>query len=102
LEIGRREFIAIENCRVSGEAEKLRAYDEWLGVLREGMQEGWRREVRLGTLMKEWRVKGGLDHETVREVHEVTGGRMWVNGELEWVDYAHVGNCAGVPQAIEG
>jgi len=66
------------------------------------MQEGWRREVRLGTLMREWRVKGGLDHETVREVHEVTGGSMWVNGEKEWIDYVHVGNCAGVHQAMEG
>jgi hypothetical protein len=100
LVISRAEFIAIESCKKSSDVAKVDQYDGLLNVLREaegGNRRAFQRTMKVESLMRAWRVKGGLDHDTVRDLHMAWGGRMEVNGELEWLDYAHVGNCAGIP-----
>lgn len=54
------------------------------------------KEMRIHTLLREWKVGGGVDHDTARDLHLAWGGKMIVNGDLEWFDYVHVGKCAGV------
>lgn len=123
LTVGRREFIGLLGERGGGKGGG-EGYDRLLGVLRggwvgeggglagevgkgigagvggggEGKEggKGFERVMSVRTLLREWRVGGGHDHETVRELHFAWGGRMVVNGEVEWVGFEHVGRCAGV------
>ena len=89
-------MIAIETCKMSSQAEKVAVYDGLLEVLREGGSgKGFQKCMEVESLLQNWRIGGGLDHSTVRELHLAWGGRMCVNGELEWKDYIHVGRCAG-------
>ena len=96
LTISRKELIAIEGCKMSADPKRTAQYDGLLEMLRDGgMEKGFEKVMRVETLLREWRVGGGLDHDTARELHLAWGGRMVVNGEVEWVDFVHVGRFAG-------
>jgi len=82
---------------MSSDPKRILLYDDLLEILREdGTKAKFEREMKVETLLKEWRVGGGLDHETVRELHLAWGGKMVVNEEVEWIDFVHVGRCAGI------
>ncbi|KAH8601659.1 hypothetical protein B0O99DRAFT_588847 [Bisporella sp. PMI_857] len=101
LNIARKEFIAIQACRMSSQTEKVGLYDELLEALREGGREGrFKKELKVEPLLKEWRAGGtsSLDWGTARELHCAWGGRMFVGGELEWVDYMHCGRSYGASE----
>ena len=89
-------MIAIETCKMSTQADKVAVYDGLLEVLREGGKEkAFKKSMGVESLLRNWRIGGGVDHSTVRELHLAWGGEMRVNGDLEWKDYVHVGTCAG-------
>jgi hypothetical protein len=93
LTVERGEMIRIARCR----SREAPVYERLLEVLRVGGADArFERRMEVRTMLREWRVGGGLDHEAVRELHFAWGGRMVVNGEVEWVDFGHVGRCVGV------
>lgn len=82
---------------MSSDPKRIIMYDGLWETLREGGNEAkFEKDMKIETLLREWRVGGGLDHDTARELHLAWGGRMIVNDELEWVDFVHVGRCAGI------
>jgi len=81
---------------MSSQADKVAVYDAFLETMREsGKEKAFRKRMEVESLLRNWKVGGGLDHSTVRELHLAWGGEMYVNGELEWRDYVHFGKCAG-------
>lgn len=95
-------------CRLSSDAARVELYDGMLGVLREGGGGGkgdfgkemwvWREEppaVRCTASALRFRDGAVQECESVRDLGMAWGGRMVVNGMVEWVDGVYVGNCAG-------
>lgn len=98
LDIARSDLIGIARCKTSGDEKRIDDYDELLGMLREGSAGcKFERRMQVETMLRNWRVQKCLDHDTIRELHLAWGGRTFCNGELEWDNYEHVGNCAGMP-----
>jgi hypothetical protein len=96
LEIGRMDLIRIASFKTSVEEKRIVAYDNLLAKLRDGgAGSNFDRCVNVETMLRNWRIQGSLDHDTIREVHLAWGGKMYCNGELEWENYVHIGNCVG-------
>lgn len=97
IEVSRGQLIHMSSCRKSSDERRVGEYDAFLSMLRKGAGCGFEKVMAVQTMLLNWRIWGGMEHDTIRELHLAWGGTAICNGELEWVDFVHVGKCAGVP-----